>query len=88
MEPRTTTAEYDSATGHYTLYAGSGRGVAKLRLDLAQVLGVPAAQVRGKRADDRRGRCCSIDKQVRTQQRLLADAGLRVIANAVRENAD
>jgi carbon-monoxide dehydrogenase large subunit len=46
MEPRTTTAEYDSATGHYTLYAGSGRGVAKLRLDLAQVLGVAAEQVR------------------------------------------
>ena len=46
MEPRTTTAEYDAATGHYTLYAGSGRGVAKLRLDLAQVLGVPAEQVR------------------------------------------
>jgi hypothetical protein len=46
MEPRTTTAEYDTTTGHYTLYAGSGRGVAKLRLDLAQVLGVPAEQVR------------------------------------------
>jgi carbon-monoxide dehydrogenase large subunit len=46
MEPRTTTAEYDSATGRYTLYAGSGRGVAKLRIDLAQVLGVPAEQVR------------------------------------------
>src|SRR5438105_551291 len=46
MEPRTTTAEYDVATGHYTLYAGSGRGVAKLRLDLAQVLGVPAEKVR------------------------------------------
>ena len=46
MEPRTTTAEYDAATGNYTLYAGSGRGVAKLRLDLAQVLGVPAEQVR------------------------------------------
>src|ERR1700730_16392964 len=28
MEPRTTTAEYDAAAGHYTLYAGSGRGVA------------------------------------------------------------
>ena len=40
MEPRTTIA------GHYTLYAGSGCGVAKLRLDLAQVLGVPAEQVR------------------------------------------
>ena len=46
MEPRTTTAEYDAATGHYTLYAGSGRGVAKLRLDLAQVLGVADEQVR------------------------------------------
>jgi carbon-monoxide dehydrogenase large subunit len=46
MEPRTTTAEFDAATGHYTLYAGSGRGVAKLRLDLAQVLGVSAEQVR------------------------------------------
>jgi carbon-monoxide dehydrogenase large subunit len=46
MEPRTTTAEYDATTGHYTLYAGSGRGVAKLRLELAQVLGEPAEQVR------------------------------------------
>src|SRR6201994_3950380 len=46
MEPRTTTAEYDAATGNYTLYAGSGRGVAKLRIDLAEVLGVPAEQVR------------------------------------------
>jgi hypothetical protein len=43
MEPRT---EYDAATGHYTLCAGNGRGVAKLRLDLAQVLGVSAEQVR------------------------------------------
>jgi len=46
MEPRKTTAEYDAATEHYTLYSGSGRGVAKLRLDLAHVLGVPAEQVR------------------------------------------
>jgi carbon-monoxide dehydrogenase large subunit len=46
MEPRTNVAEYDRATGHYTLYTGSGRGVAKVRLDLAQVLGVPAEQVR------------------------------------------
>jgi CO/xanthine dehydrogenase Mo-binding subunit len=46
MEPRTTTAEYDPATGNYTLYAASGRGVAKLRLDLARVLGVPTEQVR------------------------------------------
>ncbi|HZU89598.1 MAG TPA: xanthine dehydrogenase family protein molybdopterin-binding subunit, partial [Stellaceae bacterium] len=46
LEPRTTTAEYDRASGCYTLYAGSGRGVAKLRLDLAQVLGVPPERVR------------------------------------------
>ena len=46
MEPRTNVAEYDRATGQYTLYTGSGRGVAKVRLDLAQVLGVPAEQVR------------------------------------------
>jgi len=46
IEPRTTTADYDAATGQYTLYTGSGRGVAKARLDLAQVLGVPPEQVR------------------------------------------
>ncbi len=46
MEPRTNIAEYDAATGRYTLHTGSGRGVAKVRLDLAQVLGVPAEQVR------------------------------------------
>jgi aerobic carbon-monoxide dehydrogenase large subunit len=45
METRTTTAEYDEASEQYTLHAGSGRGVAKLRLDLAQILGVPAEQV-------------------------------------------
>jgi aerobic carbon-monoxide dehydrogenase large subunit len=49
MESRTTTAEYDATTGQYTLYAGSGRGVAKLRLDLAHVLGVPADQARSLR---------------------------------------
>jgi carbon-monoxide dehydrogenase large subunit len=46
MEPRTNVAEYDPATGRYTLYTGSGRGVAKARLDLAQMLGVAAEQVR------------------------------------------
>jgi aerobic carbon-monoxide dehydrogenase large subunit len=46
MEPRTNVAEYDAATGRYTLYTGSGRGVAKARLDLAQVLAVAAEQVR------------------------------------------
>ena len=46
MEPRTIAADYDAASGCYTLYTGSGRGVAKVRTDLAQVLGVPAEQVR------------------------------------------
>ena len=46
METRTTTAEYNEASEQYTLHAGTGRGVAKLRLDLAQVLDVSAEQVR------------------------------------------
>jgi carbon-monoxide dehydrogenase large subunit len=46
MEPRTNVADYDPATGGYTLYTGSGRGVAKVRLDLAEVLGVAADRVR------------------------------------------
>ena len=46
MEPRTNIAEYDPATGRYTLFTGSGRGVVKVRLDLAQVLGVSPEQVR------------------------------------------
>jgi carbon-monoxide dehydrogenase large subunit len=46
MEPRTTTALYEKESGCYTLYAGSGRGVAKLRLDLAHMLGVPPERVR------------------------------------------
>jgi aerobic carbon-monoxide dehydrogenase large subunit len=46
MEPRTTTADHDPASGRTTLYTGSGRGVAKVRTDLAQVLGVPPEQIR------------------------------------------
>ena len=46
MEPRTTTAEYDAETDRITLHTGSGRGVAKLRLDLARMLGIDPAQVR------------------------------------------
>jgi len=46
MEPRTVAAAYDAASDCYTLYTGSGRGVAKVRTDLAHVLGVPEAQVR------------------------------------------
>jgi len=46
LEPRTTAAEYDAATRQYTLYTGTGRGVVKAKLDLAQVLGVSPEQVR------------------------------------------
>src|SRR4029077_11298732 len=46
MEPRTIAADYNAASGCYTLYTGSGRGVAKVRTDLAQILRVPAEQVR------------------------------------------
>jgi aerobic carbon-monoxide dehydrogenase large subunit len=46
LEPRTTVAAYDPATERYTLYSGSGRGVAKARLDLADALNVPAERVR------------------------------------------
>ena len=46
LEPRTTIADYDAVRGQYTLYSGTGRGVAKARLDLARALGVPAEDVR------------------------------------------
>jgi aerobic carbon-monoxide dehydrogenase large subunit len=46
MEPRTIAADYDAASRCYTIYTGSGRGVAKVRTDLAQILGVPAERVR------------------------------------------
>jgi carbon-monoxide dehydrogenase large subunit len=46
MEPRTIAAAYSAPDDLYTLYTGSGRGVAKVRTDLAYVLGVSEAQVR------------------------------------------
>jgi aerobic carbon-monoxide dehydrogenase large subunit len=46
MEPRTTIAEYDAASGLYTLHSGCGRGVVKARRDLARALSVPIEQVR------------------------------------------
>ena len=46
MEPRTNVAEYDVASGRYTIHTGSGRGVAKVRIDLALILCVPTEQVR------------------------------------------
>ena len=46
LEPRTAIGGYDAASGGYTLHSGSGRGVANLRLNLAQVLGVGPERVR------------------------------------------
>ncbi len=46
MEPRNAVGDYDKATGHYTLYAGTGSGVARERVDLANVLGVPPENCR------------------------------------------
>jgi aerobic carbon-monoxide dehydrogenase large subunit len=46
MEPRTIAADYDAASSCFTLYTGSGRGVAKVRTDLAQMLRVPEERVR------------------------------------------
>ena len=45
MEPRTALAEYDPASGRYTLHAGGG-GVGRPRRDVAQMLGVEEALVR------------------------------------------
>jgi carbon-monoxide dehydrogenase large subunit len=45
MEPRTALAEYDPASGRYTLYAGGG-GVGRPRRDVAQMLGVEEQRVR------------------------------------------
>jgi len=46
LEPRTAIADYDAEQGLYTLYSGSGRGVAKARLDLARALNVAADEMR------------------------------------------
>jgi aerobic carbon-monoxide dehydrogenase large subunit len=46
IEPRTIAADYDAASGCCTIHTGSGRGVAKVRTDLAQILGVPDELVR------------------------------------------
>jgi len=40
MEPRNAVGDYDEASGRFTLYAGTGSGVAKERVDLASVLAV------------------------------------------------
>ena len=46
METRTSTGVYDEATGLYTLYAGTGSGVAVERMQLAAILGVDPEKVR------------------------------------------
>jgi len=46
METRTAIGDHDPATGVYTLYAGTGLGVTTQQQQLAEMLGVPPAQVR------------------------------------------
>ncbi|MGB6567861.1 MAG: molybdopterin cofactor-binding domain-containing protein, partial [Xanthobacteraceae bacterium] len=45
MEPRGALADYDAATGRFTVYAGNG-GAVRLKHDLATILCVPPEQVR------------------------------------------
>jgi carbon-monoxide dehydrogenase large subunit len=45
MEPRAAVGDYDTASGKYTLYAGSG-GAVRQKLELIQVFGVPAEKLR------------------------------------------
>jgi carbon-monoxide dehydrogenase large subunit len=45
MEPRAALCAFESGSGRYTLYAGTG-GLWRLKDDLATILGVPAEQVR------------------------------------------
>jgi aerobic carbon-monoxide dehydrogenase large subunit len=46
METRTSVGDYDAASGHYTLFAGTGSGVATERMQLAHILGVTPDKVR------------------------------------------
>jgi aerobic carbon-monoxide dehydrogenase large subunit len=45
MEPRAAVGIYDTATGRYTLYAGSG-GIVRQKKELSAILGVPFESVR------------------------------------------
>ncbi|HZR61252.1 MAG TPA: xanthine dehydrogenase family protein molybdopterin-binding subunit [Xanthobacteraceae bacterium] len=45
MEPRSALGVYDSESGRYTLYAGSG-GIVRQKREIAQILGVPFDNVR------------------------------------------
>jgi aerobic carbon-monoxide dehydrogenase large subunit len=46
MEPRTAIGDYDAPTGRYTIYAGSGGGVVRIKQTLAAALGVPEESCR------------------------------------------
>jgi aerobic carbon-monoxide dehydrogenase large subunit len=46
MEPRTAIGAYDTATGKYTIYAGTGGGVVRERQILSKVLGVGEEECR------------------------------------------
>jgi carbon-monoxide dehydrogenase large subunit len=45
LEPRAGLGQYDAATGHYTLYAGSG-GAVRQKHELSTVLGIPPDSLR------------------------------------------
>src|SRR5262249_42574236 len=45
LEPRAAVADFDAATGRYTLYAGS-RGAVRQKRELSTVLGIPPPQLR------------------------------------------
>src|SRR5580658_10307582 len=45
LEPRAAVADYDAATGRYTLYAGSG-GAVRQKRELSTILGIPPERLR------------------------------------------
>src|SRR5262249_18347587 len=45
LEPRAALAQYDAASGRYTLHAGSG-GAARQKRELATILGIPPDKLR------------------------------------------
>ncbi len=45
LEPRSALADFDTATGHYTLWAGSG-GAVRQKRELAGVIGIPQDKLR------------------------------------------
>ncbi len=79
MEPRTAIGDYDSASGRYTIYAGTGGGVVRERQILAAVLErTRGAMPRGVR---RHGR------QLRHAQQLLSRIRAAALGGAARRTA-